>query len=125
MNNGEINLFYSINKVVSDDRISNFDIRVYLGLICFNGKNEPFPKLTTLAKKINRKSIPDISKSLNKLSKLGYIKIKHRYTSSNKYFFNGISDLSGNKINNLCFSNNKTGIKNKNELEDISYFPKC
>jgi hypothetical protein len=79
------NIFEIINKISRDTRIKHSEFRIFMILISYNTFRKIFPSLETISKDTGIKSIPDISKKLQNLSKYGYIKIIRRKHQSNIY----------------------------------------
>lgn len=96
----ENEIFFLLNSVTKDKRLKNSDVRIFNCLISYNGLRKIFPSQRTISMDIGIKSIPDISKSLNKIAKLNYIKITRRKNNSNIYELNYDFDkISSNYIN--------------------------
>ena len=73
------------NWAVDDDRLGGYDLLVYMALICHADNNGVcWPSLERLAK-IARCSQPTVSKSLNVLEQLGYIRRVKSYGRANRY----------------------------------------
>lgn len=135
MENSLTEIYNLADKILDDENLNNADIRVLLGLMCFNAKGKAFPKIKTLADKIKRTSLSGISKSLNKLEKLGYIDITHRNGRSSIYTLKGIKPVNKQYITENTYkqsnSYNNTGenINKPNKfihkLYHPKYFPKC
>lgn len=92
-------IFFLLNSVTRDKRLKHFEVRIFFCLISYNGFNKIFPSQKTISEMIGVKSIPDISKALNKLCKLGYIFIERRKHKTNIYRINyNIDNINLNDI---------------------------
>lgn len=78
-------IFKNINRVCKDSNISHSEFRVFMVLVSYNSNRKIYPSLETISKDSKIKSIPDISKKLNKLKERGYIEIHRRKHQSNIY----------------------------------------
>lgn len=73
-----------------DKELTYLDKCVFASLITFNGRGKIYPALKEIGNRINCNSVNNVSVSLNKLKKYGYIEIVRRFQKSNIYIINNI-----------------------------------